>query len=75
MSRQADETDRASPGDAPGLEAFNALLRRTLALPPKPHSEMKLGKPRGRRLEAKQDHGTDGPSSGGPSASDRRDGG
>ena len=46
MSRQADETDRPSPGDAPGLEAFNALLRRMLAMPPKPHSEMKLGKPR-----------------------------
>jgi hypothetical protein len=43
-----DSSDRRSPGDAPGLEAFNALLRRTLALPPKPHSEMKLGKPRGR---------------------------
>jgi hypothetical protein len=51
MSRQADEADRPSPGDAPGLEAFNALLRRTLVLPPKPHSEMKLGKPHGRRLK------------------------
>lgn len=50
MSRQADETDRPSPGDAPGLEAFNVLLRRTLLLPPKPHSEMKLGKPRRKRL-------------------------
>lgn len=48
MSGKADEADRPSPGDAPSLEAFNALLRRTLALPPKPHSEMKLGKPRGR---------------------------
>jgi hypothetical protein len=44
-----------APGDAPGLEAFNALLRRTLALPPKPHSEMKLGKPRGRRPTAPKD--------------------
>src|SRR3954447_7215567 len=33
-------------GDAPGLEAFNALWRRILVIPPKPHSEMKLGKPR-----------------------------
>jgi hypothetical protein len=53
MSRRADEADRPSPGDAPGLEAFNALLRRTLALPPKPHSEMKLGKPRGRKAVVK----------------------
>jgi hypothetical protein len=52
MSRQADEADRPNPGDAPGLEAFNALLRRTLALPPKPHSEMKLRKPRGRLRKA-----------------------
>jgi hypothetical protein len=42
----AEEARRRDPGDAPGLEAFNALLRRTLAMPPKPHSEMKLGKPR-----------------------------
>jgi hypothetical protein len=53
MARDEADGDRAAyPGDAPGLEAFNALLRRTLAMPPKPHSEMKLGKPRGRRAKA-----------------------
>ena len=40
--------EEAGPGFAPGLEAFNALLRRTLAMSPRPHSEMKLGKPRRR---------------------------
>jgi|tagenome__1003787_1003787.scaffolds.fasta_scaffold20904241_2 hypothetical protein len=51
MAQDATDSERriAGPGDAPGLEPFNALLLRMLALPPKPHSEMKLGKPRGRK--------------------------
>ena len=53
----AEEARRRGPGDAPGLEAFNALLRRTLAMPPKPHSEMKLGKPRGRRAKTAREEG------------------
>jgi hypothetical protein len=57
-----DQDAAACPGDAPGLEAFNALLRRTLAMPAKPHSEMKLGKPRGRRKAVKDtaERGTSG---------------
>jgi len=44
----AEERRDIGPGDTPGLEPFNALLRRMLVMPPKPHSEMKLGKPRRR---------------------------
>src|SRR4051794_32416635 len=40
-------------GDAPGLEAFNDLLRRMLVMPPKPHSAMKADRSRGRRKTVK----------------------
>jgi hypothetical protein len=60
MARDETDSERQStgPGDAPGLEAFNALLRRTLAMPPKPHSEMKLGRPRGRGASRRPREGT-----------------
>jgi hypothetical protein len=32
----------------------DAVIKRMLATPPKPHSEMKIGKPRGKSMTPKQ---------------------
>jgi hypothetical protein len=56
-ARERAETPASGPGDAPGLGPFNTLLRRMLAMPPKPHSEMKLGKPRGRGVSRRHQEG------------------